>query len=101
MKIYIIYPDPKEELQSFDLLMKTGRDIVNMLLINATISNIIGIFYFVAQHFASLRIGAYSDLISVRRQIKHSHGIPNSNGESVKLPNKWIFLDSKQSLLLM
>uniref|UniRef100_A0A158QEG8 Diacylglycerol kinase n=1 Tax=Hymenolepis diminuta TaxID=6216 RepID=A0A158QEG8_HYMDI len=69
VKIYIIYPDPKEELQSFDLLMKT------------------------AQHFASLRIGAYSDLISVRRQIKHSHGIPNSNGESVKLPNKWIFLD--------
>ncbi|KAM3182069.1 hypothetical protein ACTXT7_013144 [Hymenolepis weldensis] len=83
VKIYIIYPDPKEELQSFDLLMRTGSDFVNMLLINVTIT----------QHFASLRIGAYSDLISVRRQIKHSHGIPNSNGESVNLPNKWIFLD--------
>ncbi|KAM7534175.1 hypothetical protein Aperf_G00000115877 [Anoplocephala perfoliata] len=69
VKIYIIYPDPNERLQSFDLLMKS------------------------AQHFASLRIGAYSDLTSVRRQIKHSHGSPNSKGESVKLPNKWIFLD--------
>ncbi|VDO06759.1 unnamed protein product [Rodentolepis nana] len=69
VKIFIIYPDPSEKLQSFDHLMKT------------------------AQHFASLRIGAYSDLTSVRRQIKHSHGKHSSKGESIKLPNKWIFLD--------
>lgn len=98
VKIYVIYPDINEKLQSFDHLMKTGKfpgaEITYELLK-------ITLLFYVARHFASLRIGAYSDLSSVRRQIKHSQGTPNSKGEIVKLPNKWIFLDSKLLFLLI
>ncbi|KAL5961706.1 Diacylglycerol kinase zeta, partial [Taenia solium] len=69
VKIYIIYPDHNGAPESLDHLCKT------------------------AQHFASLRIGAYTDLSAVRRQIKHSRNPPNSNGDVVPLPDKWIFLD--------
>ncbi|EUB58236.1 Diacylglycerol kinase zeta [Echinococcus granulosus] len=69
VKIYIIYPGHNEVPESLDHLCKT------------------------AQRFASLRIGAYADLNAVRRQIKHSRNPPNSSGNAVSLPSKWIFLD--------
>ncbi|KAL5106518.1 hypothetical protein TcWFU_000434 [Taenia crassiceps] len=69
VKIYIIYPDHNGAPESLDHLCKT------------------------AQHFASLRIGSYTDLNAVRRQIRHSRNPPNSSGDIVPLPDKWIFLD--------
>uniref|UniRef100_A0A0R3X303 Diacylglycerol kinase n=1 Tax=Hydatigena taeniaeformis TaxID=6205 RepID=A0A0R3X303_HYDTA len=69
VKIYIIYPDHNEAPETLEHLCKT------------------------AQHFASLRIGAYTDLNAVRRQIKHSRNPLSSSGDDVPLPDKWIFLD--------
>ncbi len=54
-----------------------------------------------AQHFASLRIGAYSDLSAVRRQVKHSSNSPRNDGESSVLPKHWVFLDSKYPFYLI